>query len=78
MNDFDVEQAWWGKLSTGTKRRLGADPTGVVPADMVPEIIAAGGLVDGNQWVGLGQGTSGFDLPPSYKDFIIQLMQGTD
>ncbi|WP_043429672.1 hypothetical protein [Arthrobacter sp. FB24] len=51
MTDFSVEQAWWGRLSGNTRRRLAEDPRGKVPGDLVAEVVAAGGSVAGAYWV---------------------------
>jgi hypothetical protein len=67
MSEFEAEKSWWGKLSSKTRAALLADPDGPVPADMVSEIAAAGGLVSHESWA-----VPAPDLPEDYvlhKDF---------
>lgn len=73
MTDFEVEQSWWEKLSGRTRARLLADPTGPIPAELVPEVVAAGGLVTGSDWAGTQDQAAGFVLPDSFQAFLQKL-----
>ena len=76
MTEFEVEQSWWEKLSGRTRARLLADPTGPVPAELVSEVVAAGGLVSGTDWAGTQDQAEGFVLPESFQAFLQKLAPG--
>jgi len=76
MTEFELEQSWWDKLSGRTRARLLADPTGPVPAELIPEVVAAGGLVAGTDWSGTQHHSEGFVLPESFQTFLQRLSPG--
>lgn len=76
MTEFEVEQSWWEKLSGRTRARLLADPTGPVPPELVPEVVAAGGLVTGTDWAGTQNQPEGFVLPDSFQAFLQRVPPG--
>lgn len=70
MRHVGEEQLWWDKLSGRTGATLLADPRGRVPAELIPEVVVAGGLVTGAYWVGVERTVDGLELPESYRTFV--------
>lgn len=67
---------WWDRLSGRTRATLLADPGGKVPGELIPEVVAVGGLVTGAYWVEIERTVDGFELPDSYRTFIERLALG--
>jgi hypothetical protein len=76
MRHVGEEQLWWDKSSGRTRAALLADPRGKVPGELIPEVVAAGGLVAGAYWVESERTVDGFELPDSYRTFIERLALG--
>lgn len=66
---MDIEQ-WWPNLSDATKGWLIANNGDAVPAPVVDEIVAAGGIVSsGSRWVS-ESGPGGLFLSDEATDWI--------
>ena len=76
MTEFELEQSWWDKLSGRTRARLLADPAGAVPAELIPEVVAARGLVAGTDCSGTQHHPDGFVLPEGFQGFVQKLSPG--
>lgn len=48
----------------------------LVCGELIPEVVAAGGLVTAAYWVGIERTVDAFELPKSYRTFVERLALG--